>query len=111
MMLSLTKRTTAAGSVSGPRDVNGNASFKRYQVENVDTTAPNPTVHQDGRLLSAESEEEVSGWTYVFSPSQIDCDAATFLNNRSARSGHQVTLTNNRINYYYCFRARDAAGN
>ena len=92
-------------------DINGNSSFRRYGVEGVDTSAPELTIRQDGRLLSAESEEEVSGWTYVFSPSQIACNDETFLNNRSARSGNQVTLTNNRINYYYCFKASDAAGN
>ena len=92
-------------------DFNGNRAWTEYRVEDVDTSGPKLTIDQDGRILRAESEESVSGWTYVASSSDTDCNTDTFLNNRSAVSGQQVTLTTDRINYYYCFRASDTGGN
>ena len=91
-------------------DTSGNATFFKYRVEGVDTTAPAVVIAQSGRLLAAEAEEAVD-WHYVFSPSDIDCGAGTFLNNRSAVGGNPVTLTSDRIGYYYCFRATDRTGN
>ena len=92
-------------------DVNGNRAWTEYRVEDVDTSGPELTISQDGRILRAEGEERVSGWRYVTSPSDINCNADTFLNNRSAVSGQQITLTTDRINTYYCFRASDTSGN
>ena len=109
--LALTEADNGRWYCFSVRDVNGNRAWAEYRVEDVDTSAPELTISQDGRILRAESEEAASGWIYIASPSDIDCNADTFLNNRSAVSGQQVTLTTERINYYYCFRASDTGGN
>ena len=93
------------------QDQSGNRAYAEYKVEGVDTSAPILKAQQDGRVLKAESDEQVSGWIYVFSPSDITCNSNTFLNNRSTVNGQEVILTTDRINYYYCFRATDSGGN
>ena len=93
-------------------DVSGNTTFVKYEITGVDTTAPTVSITQNGRLLTASiGTEETVQWHYVFSPSDIDCSAGTFLNNRSIVAGNPVTLTSDRIDYYYCFRASDRVGN
>lgn len=93
-------------------DVSDNASFFKYRVTGVDTTGPEIIINQNGRLLTATSQDgSARSWIYVFSPSDINCDAGTFFNNRSSVRSNQVTLTSDRIDYYYCFRAMDEVGN
>ncbi|MYB40467.1 hypothetical protein F4X86_04355 [Candidatus Saccharibacteria bacterium] len=93
-------------------DDSGNTTFVKYEITGVDTTAPTVSITQNGRLLSASAAtEEPAEWHYVFSPSDIDCNDGTFLNNRSIVAGNPVTLTSDRIDYYYCFRATDRVGN
>ena len=93
------------------RDQSGNPAYAEYRVKGVDTSGPTLKAQQDGRVLKAESDEQVHNWVYVFSPSDITCDASTFLNNRSTIDGQQVILTTDRINYYYCFRVADNNNN
>ena len=85
------------------QDQSGNRAYAEYKVEGVDTSAPILKAQQDGRVLKAESDEQVSGWIYVFSPSDITCNSNTFLNNRSTVNGQEVILTIDRINYYLLF--------
>lgn len=94
------------------RDTLGNTSYEKYLVTGVDATPPEVVIAQDGRLLTGTlAEDEQVNWSHVFSPSDIECNSNTFLNNRSARVGEQVILTDDRIDYYYCFRAEDDSGN
>ncbi len=94
------------------KDKLGNSSFKKYKVEGIDATPPEIIIRQDGRLLSATlRNEETVNWEYVFSPSDVNCDEGTFRNNLSKMQGSRITLTTDRVNYYYCFRATDVAGN
>ena len=93
-------------------DQSGNATFDKYRVTGVDTTSPEVSVSQAGRLLTAATgENEIIDWHYVSSPSELDCDEDTFLNNRSTVAGRQATLTSDRVGYHYCFRGTDQAGN
>ena len=94
------------------KDKLGNSSFKKYKVEGIDATPPEIIIRQNGRVLSAVlRNEETVNWEYVFSPSDVNCDGGTFRNNLSKMQGNRVTLTTDRVNYYYCFRATDVAGN
>ena len=88
-------------------DILGNRSVTKHTVRNIDTSNPEIRITQVGRQLTATASENVTDWFYVYSPSEINCDEQTFLNNRSAQSGSQVTLTSGHIHYYYCFRATD----
>ena len=93
-------------------DNSGNVGYFAYLIQNVDTTPPVIDINQEGRVLEADvSEETVQKWSYIFSAQDIDCRDADFLNNRSLVRSQRVTLTADRINYYYCFRAADRAGN
>ena len=92
-------------------DILGNRSIAKHVVRNIDTSNPEIRITQVGRQLTATASENVTGWLYVYSPSAINCDEQTFLNNRSTQSGSQVTLTSGHINYYYCFKATDSNKN
>ena len=93
-------------------DQTGNPAFSKYRVQGVDTTGPVIVIKQNGRLLTATSEDGTArDWIYFSSPSDINCDVESFLNNYSVTHSNQVTLTAGRINYNYCFRARDTVGN
>ena len=89
-----------------------NLTFSKYKIQGVDTTPPEIIIEQNGRLLTATSEDRSAhSWIYFFSPSDINCDNDAFLNNRSVVRGNQITLTADRINYNYCFQVSDTIGN
>ena len=89
----------------------GLTAFAGYQITGVDTTPPLIEIQQASRQLVASANETVSRWSHTFSPSELQCNASTFLNNRSSVAGATVNLTGDRMNYHYCFRAADAVGN
>ena len=92
-------------------DKSSNRAFIGYAVSNVDTTRPTINIEQKQRMLLAEADEDVSGWQHTYSPQDLSCNSATFLNNRTVVNSRQATLTNDKINYSYCFRAADQTDN
>ena len=93
------------------KDKNNNPTSISYAIEGVDTTSPTISVQQRQRFLTAEANEAVSHWQHTYSPNDLACDAATFLNNLTILKSHKTTLTDDKMNYYYCFRAADKLGN
>ena len=96
------------------QDAAGNWGFKSRQAPDdavQDTRAPKITVsfQSAGPSLSARADETVSNWAHIGPLISSQCTSVSFI--RGTQPGSSVALGANDNGKWYCFRARDAAGN
>ncbi len=86
-----------------------------YRSINVDAAAPTINVNQDNVYLTASAPSADSAlsstWYYVRNTRNFDCDEDAFEIYTPARRGYRVTLSNNDVGDYFCFRVADRYNN